>query len=277
MGEDHYSFITGCELYSGKNSFKKKDIHDGHSENWNLLLIERGKVVLTIDEVDISFVAGDVLLIKPGPLRFFTSSAEGWSSEWCHFNLTPHINTPIKWKAVSPFTFKIKPEPEEFRRFKQILSELRKICKVRRIGWYELGYCLIQEMLLYGNMISSPGLDQQSIKTTLKAFDLQPFKKAEDMAKICAISRTSFFNKFKESFGVAPGKYREDQKMSHALDLLLKENKTISEIASDLNYCSAFYFSNRFKKYYGISPSEYKKKYRKSNLEEVSEKEMKPE
>ena len=52
--------------------------------------------------------------------------------------------------------------------------------------------------------------------------------------------------------------------MMQAKELLLKEKKTISEIAAELNYSSVFYFSNRFRKFYGISPGKYREQYLKA-------------
>ena len=62
---------------------------------------------------------------------------------------------------------------------------------------------------------------------------------------------------------MSPGKYKEQMKMMQAKELLLKEKKTISEIAAELNYSSVFYFSNRFRKFYGISPNKYREQYLK--------------
>ena len=270
MEKNYYSFITGCELFSGKNYFNGKNIHQGHDENWNLLLIEEGNVTVMIDEQEVSLNHGDIVLIKPGPIRIFTASTSGWSSEWCHFNYSPHITAEVKWDSITPFIFKLSTEPSDFQRLKHIFSELRRICKIRQIGWYELGYCLVQEIILYGNMIANSGLNHQNTTVTLNAFELQPHKTAGEIAKECAISRTAFFTKFKESFGTSPGAYRESLRMTHACDLLTKENKTISEVAVELNYSSMFYFSNRFKKFYGISPSEYKKKYQRDHFNKTS-------
>ena len=264
MVHDHNSSVTGREIFCQKNSFRAGRPHYGYSENWNLLLIEKGEVVLTIDEQNVKLQKGEAVLIKPGPDRHFTSLSPKWMTEWCHFNFGTYITAPVKWTKITPYVFKISVEPEDFKRLKYQFSELRRICTIRLPGWYELAYCLVHLILLYGNMLSGSEQKSESDNVTLKSFYLPFDKNAEEIAKGCGVSRSSFFVKFKESFGMSPGKYKELMKMMQAKELLLKEKKTISEIAAELNYSSVFYFSNRFRKFYGIPPGKYREQHLKA-------------
>ena len=263
MLQNHYSSVTGREIFCQKSSFRSGKPHYGYGENWNILLLESGEVVLTIDDQNIKLQKGEMVLIKPGPDRYFTSLSSRWSTEWCHFNFGTYITAPVKCTKLTPFVFKTAIEPEDFQRLKYLFSELRRICAIRRPGWYELAYCLVHTILLYGNMLSCSEKSSEPDDVTLKSFYLPFDKNVEEIAKGCGVSRSSFFFKFKESFGIPPGKYKEQMKMAQAKELLLKENKTISEIAAELNYSSVFYFSNRFKKFYGISPNKYKEQHLK--------------
>lgn len=258
MKQEHYSFITGREIFCECGVFAKKSVHHGFGGNWNLLLIEKGEVTLSIDDQDLKLLPGDAVLIKPGPPRLFKASNTSWRAEWCHFNLSSQFSEALKWKKASPFVFKIALESDNYKRLKRLFSELRQICKIRQPGWYDLAYCLVQAILLYGNMFSGMIEDTEDDNVTLKGIFLQEDVNIKDMATGSGVSRTVFFSKFKESFGTTPGKYREKMKMTQAVELLLDENKTVGEIAAELNYSSAFYFSNRFKKYYGMPPGKYR-------------------
>jgi len=50
--------------------------------------------------------------------------------------------------------------------------------------------------------------------------------------------------------------------IDEAKDILLKPNKSISEVAYELGFEYPQYFSRLFKKMEGLSPTEYRKKYR---------------
>ena len=114
MAHDHNSSVTGREIFCQKNSFRAGRPHYGYSENWNLLLIEKGEVVLTIDEQNVKLQKGEAVLIKPGPDRHFTSLSPKWMTEWCHFNFGTYVTAPVKWIKITPYVFKISVEPEDF-------------------------------------------------------------------------------------------------------------------------------------------------------------------
>lgn len=62
---------------------------------------------------------------------------------------------------------------------------------------------------------------------------------------------------FKESTGLPPMRYIIMLRMRRAVELLSKNNFSISQIAYALGYKNQFYFSKEFKKHFGIQPSKY--------------------
>jgi len=64
---------------------------------------------------------------------------------------------------------------------------------------------------------------------------------------------------FKNKTGITITQYLNKLKLSKASELLRGSEKTITEIASVLNYSSPNHFSNNFKKEKGISPKDYRK------------------
>lgn len=71
-------------------------------------------------------------------------------------------------------------------------------------------------------------------------------------------------NKLKKGFKCLYNKtifgYLRDKKMEKAKELLLNEEKTIAQIASEIGYANPSQFSATFKKKYGINPKELQKK-----------------
>ena len=64
---------------------------------------------------------------------------------------------------------------------------------------------------------------------------------------------------FSEVEGITIEKYVIHQKIEKVKELLVYDEKTLSEIAFQLHYSSAAYLSNQFKKVTGLSPSHFKK------------------
>ncbi|MEH6305967.1 AraC family transcriptional regulator [Olivibacter sp. CPCC 100613] len=70
----------------------------------------------------------------------------------------------------------------------------------------------------------------------------------------------SWFRKlFKLYTGLSPGQYYLQLKIDKAKDLLANSDRSVKEIATDLNFQSSFYFSKIFKDKTGLRPTEYRK------------------
>lgn len=81
----------------------------------------------------------------------------------------------------------------------------------------------------------------------------------EQLASIAQLSCSQFKQKFKKQLGIAPRQYINQQKIEYSKNLL-KDGKSVTEIAMLLDFSTSGYFSTVFKKYTLYSPSEYLKK-----------------
>lgn len=82
----------------------------------------------------------------------------------------------------------------------------------------------------------------------------------EQLSAISQKSPDHTIRLFKNKFGVTPHQYILKSKLQLAKSLLRSTNKSIDEIATDLNFCDISHFSNIFLKNTGMRPIEYKKK-----------------
>jgi AraC-like DNA-binding protein len=73
------------------------------------------------------------------------------------------------------------------------------------------------------------------------------------------MSENTFVKHFKNHTNTTPVKYFFTLKINNAIQQLTNSNRTITEIAYDLNFEDPLYFSRVFKKITGFSPSCYKK------------------
>ena len=65
--------------------------------------------------------------------------------------------------------------------------------------------------------------------------------------------------------GVAPARYIADLRLGLSCDLLIKSDKNINEIATELKFQDSLYFSRFFKKKTGLSPKVYRNTYSFTN------------
>lgn len=79
----------------------------------------------------------------------------------------------------------------------------------------------------------------------------------DQLAKIAALSRSAFFERFTRLVGAAPMEYLLAWRMEIAKDLLRGNELAVSEIAERVGYGSSSAFSVAFSRHVGRAPSQY--------------------
>lgn len=80
----------------------------------------------------------------------------------------------------------------------------------------------------------------------------------ENICASISVDRTHFTKKFTERYGLSPGRYMQQLKMSEAKRLLTETDYKLTEVAKQVGYPDLFSFSKGFKKAYGVPPSRYR-------------------
>jgi len=72
------------------------------------------------------------------------------------------------------------------------------------------------------------------------------------------LTANTFSKKIKQQFGKTPSKIIQDRVVLEAKKLIHLTNKSVKEVAGELNFQDEFYFSRYFKKTVGISPQQFR-------------------
>ncbi len=104
-------------------------------------------------------------------------------------------------------------------------------------------------------------LADERISTALKMIQDKPEKEwtLDMLAKATGMSRTLFFNKFKDTVGETPLVYLTNWRMDKAKRLLLTSKENISSIASHVGYQSEAAFSRVFKARLNETPAGFRR------------------
>ena len=78
------------------------------------------------------------------------------------------------------------------------------------------------------------------------------------ISRIAAMAPSTLLPVFKKVTGYSPIDYLLHVRLAKAAEMLLKSEKTISEIAQDCGFTDSNYFSRQFRKIYSLSPREYR-------------------
>lgn len=99
------------------------------------------------------------------------------------------------------------------------------------------------------------------LTTVSHAMSENPELKEPELAKICAVSVSTFQRLFLKNYGKAFSEYKSELKMIRAKELLSEGRYSMEEIAEALGFCDSSYFSKCFKRTFGISPKKYLTEY----------------
>ena len=84
-----------------------------------------------------------------------------------------------------------------------------------------------------------------------------------DFAKLCKLacmSRTKFFNEFKQILGCTPKEFLFQQRLKRAAQML-QQGSSITAVCFETGYSNSSHFSRSFKAFYGMSPRQYKQQH----------------
>ncbi|MEM7593916.1 MAG: AraC family transcriptional regulator [Cyanobacteria bacterium P01_A01_bin.83] len=104
------------------------------------------------------------------------------------------------------------------------------------------------------------GLSDRSLFQAIEYIDhhLSQSIKLEDLSNHLGISKFHFSRLFKKSMGVSPHQYVMQQRIELAKKLLLKADKSISDIALECGFNSHAHMGKYFRDYVGMTPKTYR-------------------
>ena len=85
--------------------------------------------------------------------------------------------------------------------------------------------------------------------------DIKGLMPMQSLAKRCGLNYHSFRRQFKQRFGMSPARFRQEERMARACEMLAHQQ--VQEVAAELGFCNAFEFSARFRSVMGVAPSAY--------------------
>ena len=77
------------------------------------------------------------------------------------------------------------------------------------------------------------------------------------LAEVVCMSESAFAHLFKQSVGTSPYQFLKQLRLKRARDLLLDDDHSVSEAASQVGYTSLSHFISEFKRFFGETPGSY--------------------
>ncbi len=217
--------------------------------------VESGKMKVHTKNCDCICNAGDVVFIKSLESVTLSNTEDNdlsyyFVSFFCKSDFDFQINTVTK-------------DPNVLGLFKDISKAHRSGAYLSKIRVAELFLRLIHLLCSLKLQKSKHYTDNYKLLSTVEYININYYKKItpEYLSQISGYSPAHLRRLFVKNFGVPPTQYILNKKIDMAKEILLDApEKTMSEVADLVGFCSASYFCKTFKKCVGISPLDYKRR-----------------
>lgn len=269
---------SGLFLPVGCYEYHQKEIGCHWHDEIEFLCVERGKLQIQAGYQVLDGNAGELFVFGPGELHAATPVGE--KSEFRVVIFSPellcgpegdgirltYIGPMVAGTLILPRKIAIaEPDGAEIHEcFEEIFRfmEERKAC-------YEL---MVKSRLLelFAHLLpkahrlpSIPGKKESTAGEIKKAISYIREQYAgpitlKELADICGMSEGHFCRIFKQYTMKTPIQYINAVRLSQAMELLLKTDRKIAEIAADTGFRSQSYFIAVFRESVGVTPSAYR-------------------
>lgn len=258
LTEGLYPTSFGYYLHAADHTMVR-NAHD----DWLLLYCVDGRATLEADEKTYSIKKGDLVILPYGlSHKYWADHDNPWSVYWLHFEGTRANDflQNLKRPDESP-VWQLGLQAHLIKSF-QTLFEIRD--KAYQMDAYIHESNSLRQMLSYlGQLQTSPESNEKAPLNIgeVHAYMQKEINKTLDLDKLAShfnMSKFYFAKVYQKLSGTSPIAYFISRKIKYACFLLDTTSKSISEIASELDYPDAYYFSRLFKRKMGYSPKHYR-------------------
>lgn len=206
---------------------------------------------------------GDMAVYDAQPCHVFRSRSPAWRYIYFHFPKS----MIEKWQSISVPKAVSGVWNAHFGKSDavMIMTELQEAythALLRNKGWDDMVEALFRLVLarFFRKISETDEKETEQLQPAVHILmDFKAVKNMAELAKLCGMSRTGFFRKFRSAYGCTPMEYRNDVQISQAKILLCSTNFRIREIAEQLHFQDCYYFSKFFKNRTGHTPSGWRR------------------
>ena len=249
--------------------------HRGHPQNY--LFDTDGRRIL--DEFQIVYIAngnghfesasskktpikaGTALILFPGEWhRYRPSKASGWTEYWLGFGGREATRIMQSFFSPQEAIIPVGQPDALIQHFYQILHWLEQPVAAKEqilASHIPLTLAFLRSSILTDEVTHNSDAELVMQAKAEMLTQLTGRTDLEALANQLGISYSRFRFAFKRQTGYSPREYENMMKLNRARDLLLREQRSVSETADILGYSSVYYFSRAFKKQFSQSPQQW--------------------
>ena len=249
------------------------ETHD-HSAVEILLTLE-GMVTYTIEDKIYQVRKGEILIVPPDTLHSLTMG-EG-SSRYLFLFESDAIMTMRDIKSMAMYfhkPFHLRDGSDAHVRIRELLLRAREAYEKRELMWNTMCYsCILRVYATLGQRYLSGikprtgdnmrNMDSEVINAVMTYINnhYREELSLEDVARFAGFSRYYFSRSFKRQTGYSFKDYLCQKRLQVAMDLLIRTNRSMRDVAIESGFGSVATFNRVFREKKGCTPTQYRAIY----------------
>jgi len=236
-------------------------------KGFTLNITTKGSGLLVCDGETFEIKENDILLIPPHVPHYYyrNPDCESWERRWVYFRPREHWLDWLLWDEDIGQVYKSHIQsPKDVDKVNRGFIEIEKNIKSDLPYSTELAYALLETLLITCKSLQpsiySARFDDRVLKVMdIMSSDLDKDFSIEYLAMQVGLSESRLMSLFKADVDISILKWRDEQRISCAKNMLVNTGDSIASISKQLGYGDPLYFSRIFKKNVGLSPTQFKK------------------
>ncbi|MBG9390489.1 AraC family transcriptional regulator [Caenimonas aquaedulcis] len=246
-------------------------VEHAHSEFNFIFKVGGGDTAFRVAGADYTLSDDSVILINPWESHAKLASVDGAT-----LALTALVNPPWLFQAANvPATSGVKLFPQALGKLTPGVQEAAlRIAMSMTATDVDAGepetllrelvqqvvVCFADPELARRSLFSGVAMDARVMRATRymreKAMDNPGL---DDIAREVGLSRSRFFEQFKNCLGVSPQQYLDWQRMALATRMLSQPGSTVADVSFQLGFSAPSHFARFFSQHIGLPPSDFKR------------------
>ncbi len=242
-------------------------VRDDGMRGWIVNLTVRGAGEVFDGTSHFRVETGDLVLFPPGAIHDYNraADADAWWHRWIYFQPRASWTTWLSWKEVrGPLFLQRGSEPRRLAELDRLFAEVAAWSVNNDLLSMELAMNDLERIILLiarNDRAEAPAnrFDERLLMACKFITDNlhRPLSVAEIAQKVC-LSPSRLAHLFTQTLGRSILKWREEQMIQFACQLLLVSPSPVKQIAAQVGFEDPLYFSRVFRRYTGCSPRAFR-------------------
>ena len=273
---DGLRILALTHVFDNPNWFYNFHTHDTNAE---IIYVQGGHGIYTLDNVSYSATAGTLIVINPGVMHSLTSDPQDALDAWTLALTGFHLPDLETGQIISPASYPLMYPREQASCFLQNFQLILQQHQQKPAYFAETAHAAAKTILYMAYQLgcisgqaeprrgSAESLQRSAFIMKVISYMDKHFSETitlERLSDVFHVSAGHISHTMTQECGISPINYLISRRLGEAQWLLLTTDDSIRDIAEHVGYENIHHFSKLFEKRIGMRPQSFREKFKSS-------------